>query len=78
MIDVMEKRRYPAWRYIVFILGNVLLVFAALHAVRTAVAFPAAPDHWGYAMFFSVVFNAVGLTIYIRRHGPVWWRAKRP
>lgn len=64
--------RYPAWRYIVFVVTNVLLMFAAFHAVGAAMAYPAVPPHWADAMLFSVVFNAVALPIHIRRFGPVW------
>ncbi len=68
--------KYPVWKYIVFIMGNVFLVFVAVHAVRMIVAYPAPAEHWGSAMIFSVAFNAVALTIYMRKHGPVWKRTR--
>ena len=68
-----KERQYPAWRYVVFAAGNVLILFAALHGARMAFAYPDPPEvHWIGAMILSVVLNAIGLPLHIRRHGPLW------
>lgn len=69
----VEERRHPAWRYAVFITGNLLFVFAAVHGAAMAVA---SNDHWIGSMMVSVVVNAIGLPLHIRKYGPVWiWLA---
>ena len=69
MNNAREARRYSALRYTVFIAGNVLILFMALHGARMAFE---SGSSWWISLLVSVIVNAIVLPVHIRRYGPVW------
>ena len=67
----MKTQQYSAWRYLTFVLVNVLIVFVAAWTID--VVWGQSSMRWLEALVATCAFNLVVLPIHLRKSGPVWF-----